>query len=331
MRILIAEDDAVSNKVLKSILTKWDHEVISVTNGIEAWQIMQEDYAPRLAILDWMMPGLSGVDICRKVRQQISTSPYLILLTALSRKEDVVAGMEAGADDYLTKPVDRQELKVRLQAGIRIVELQNTLAARVRELEAAVQERRKAEEALRNLSLTDDLTGLYNRRGFLTLAQHHIKTTRRTRQSSLLMYCDMDGLKQINDNLGHAEGSEALRQIAEILRQTFRDTDIVGRLGGDEFAVLASAATADAIDTLSQRLQDNLAAHNEKHERNYTLALSMGSVEIEAGAEMNIEAVIAQADERMYIQKRNKKREGLNSGPLVLDSVSPESPGVSPA
>ena len=203
MRILIAEDDPVSSRVLATTLTKWGHEVVTTENGLEAWAALQKDDAPRLAILDWMMPGIEGPEVCRRVRRNFKTAPtYLILLTALQDKEQMVEGLEAGADDYLTKPFDRSELRVRLQAGARIVALQCSLAQRVQELEAAIAERKRAEHALRNLSLTDDLTGLYNHRVF-NLAEHHLKTARRARQSSLLLYADLDGLKEINDLLRH--------------------------------------------------------------------------------------------------------------------------------
>lgn len=166
MRILIAEDDPVSSRVLATTLTKWGHEVVTTDNGLEAWAALQKDDAPRLAILDWMMPGIEGPEVCRRVRRNFKTAPaYVMLLTALHSKEQMVEGLEAGADDYLTQPFDRNELRVRLQAGARIIELQGRLAQRVRELEAAIAECKQAEKALRNLTLTDDLTGLYNHRG----------------------------------------------------------------------------------------------------------------------------------------------------------------------
>lgn len=248
MRILIAEDDPVSNRVLETTLTKWGHDVVTTGNGSEAWAELQKDNAPRLAIIDWMMPGIEGPELCRMVRSEIKTSKtYIILLTALSHREKMVEGLEAGADDYLTKPFDRHELRVRLKAAVRIVELQSSLSERIRLLETAIIERDRAEESLRKLTLTDDLTGLYNHRGFTTLAAHHAKSARRTRQSSFLIYADMDGLKQINDTFGHAEGSAAIIKTAEILRQTFRESDIICRLGGDEFANIAQNASAGGI------------------------------------------------------------------------------------
>jgi diguanylate cyclase (GGDEF)-like protein len=307
VKILIAEDDPVSSRVLSTNLIRWGHEVVATCNGLEAWQALQEDNAPQLAILDWMMPGMAGPEVCRKVRQEITTSPiYLILLTAMSRKQDLVEGLEAGADDYLTKPFDRHELRVRLQAGVRIVELQSSLRERVRELEAAIVERQRAEDELRNLTMTDHLTGLYNHRGFFTLADHYAKTAHRTSQSSLLIYADMDGLKQINDRFGHTEGSLAIAKTAEILRQTFRDSDIIARLGGDEFVILTTDVSACELDGILGRLRENFRRYNEQGNHSYRLALSIGIVRMEHNTDSTIEELIARADVAMYEDKRSK-------------------------
>lgn len=307
MRILIAEDDPVSSRILCATLVKWGHEVVATSNGREAWAALREEGAPSLAILDWMMPEMDGLEVCRNVRRlETASSIYLILLTARSLKEDVIEGLEAGADDFLTKPFDRNELRVRLQVGARIVDLQRSLAERVRELEEAVEELRRAEEELRELSLTDDLTGLYNRRGFFTLAEHYFKTARRTNQSSLVIYADMDGLKQINDNFGHDEGSQAISKTADILRQTFRESDIIARLGGDEFVILAADAS-DGLDNVGRRLQEKLQTYNEQADHGYALSLSLGSVGVKADAGSTIEELVARADEAMYRHKRNKR------------------------
>jgi len=139
MQILIAEDDAISNRMLAVTLTKWGHEVVSTTNGAEALQMLHMTDVS-VAILDWMMPEMDGVDVCRKAREQLGTRPlYFILLTAKGRKEDIVTGLQAGADDYVAKPFDRDELQARLNVGIRIIELQSQLAARVNELQEALK------------------------------------------------------------------------------------------------------------------------------------------------------------------------------------------------
>lgn len=141
MKILIAEDDPFSRRVLAATLDKFGYEVVVAADGAEAWSMIQREEAPKLAILDWMMPGVDGVEICRRIRQKpTATPPYLILLTAKSNKEDIVAGLEAGANDYLTKPFDRRELHARVQVGAQVLELQRTLAERVYELEAALSQ-----------------------------------------------------------------------------------------------------------------------------------------------------------------------------------------------
>jgi CheY-like chemotaxis protein len=141
MRILIAEDDAVSRRVLEATLDKVGHEVVVATDGAQAWAVLQREDAPSLAILDWMMPEIDGVELCRRVRSlRSATPPYLILLTAKSTKDNVVAGLEAGANDYLTKPFHRAELHARVQVGALVMELQSNLAARVSELEAALSQ-----------------------------------------------------------------------------------------------------------------------------------------------------------------------------------------------
>ena len=308
MRILIAEDDPVSSCVLATTLTEWGHDVVMANNGLEAWTALQKDDAPRLAILDWMMPGMEGPEVCRRARRNTKTaSIYVILLTSLRHKERMVEGLEAGADDYLTKPFDRNELRVRLQAGSRVVGLQENLAQRVQELEAAIAERKRAETALRNLSLTDDLTGLYNHRGFFNLAEHQLKTARRAGQSSLLLYADLDGLKEINDTFGHSVGSVAIAKTAEVLRQTFRSSDIVSRLGGDEFAILAQNVPSDEIDNIIARLAEDLRTSAEQSNCGYQLLLSVGAVWIAHDSVLSIDQLVDKADRAMYDHKRIKK------------------------
>ena len=139
MRILIAEDDAVSRRRLEATLRKWGYEVLAVEDGLAAWEVLQGEMPPPLAILDWMMPGMDGIEVCRKVRERSPSRPlYIIVLTARGSREDVVAGLQAGGDDYVTKPFDREELHARVKVGLRVLQLQMNLADRVRELEEAL-------------------------------------------------------------------------------------------------------------------------------------------------------------------------------------------------
>ncbi|MGH9875895.1 MAG: response regulator, partial [Pyrinomonadaceae bacterium] len=141
MKILIAEDDPVSRRILETTLVKWDYDVLVAIDGTQAWEILQRDNAPSLAILDIMMPGLDGLEVCRRTRQlPTTTPPYLILLTAMARKDEVVTGIQAGANDYLSKPFHRDELKARVAVGAQMLELQRNLAERVKELEQALSQ-----------------------------------------------------------------------------------------------------------------------------------------------------------------------------------------------
>jgi diguanylate cyclase (GGDEF)-like protein len=316
----------MSSHMLAATLVKWGHEVVATVDGLEAWTVLQEKNPPLLAILDWIMPGMDGVEVCRRVRQLAGGSqPYLILLTAKNSKEDLVEGLEAGADDFLSKPFHVHELRVRLQVGERIVELQRSLAVRVVELEKAIVEREKAEAELRDLTLTDELTDLYNRRGFFTLGDHHLKGIRRTAERVLVLYADMDGLKQINDTLGHNEGSLAIQRMAVILRQTFRDSDIVARIGGDEFAILAANNQSGETDGIINRVQEAIRIYNQQRTHHYALSLSIGGVCVEPNNHLTIEQIIEMADSVMYTQKRKKREQVVDGERKMQFGIAPTS------
>ncbi len=149
MNVLIAEDDPVSRRLLEATLTRWGYQVVVTVDGRDAWDKLQQPGAPQLAILDWMMPGMDGVQVCRNLRGLKETEGvYIILLTAKGEKSDIVAGLDAGANDYVTKPFDREELRARLRVGVRVLELQESLAQRVRELQAALQHVRQLQGIL---------------------------------------------------------------------------------------------------------------------------------------------------------------------------------------
>ncbi len=286
----------------------WGHEVVVAQDGVEALALFQLKDAPPLAILDWMMPGLDGIEVCRKVRQiPTSTPTYIILLTAKGGKDDIVTGLNAGADDYLTKPFERNELRARIEVGARVVNLQQKLADNVEELNKTIVELRQAETEIRNLSMRDELTNLYNRRGFLALFEQHRNLARRAGKSFALIYGDMDGLKQINDTYGHHEGSEALRQLAEIFKKSFRESDIITRIGGDEFTILVTDATACNIAIPLARLQENLSNYNAQKRQPYQLSISLGSVCVNPDNDSTIEELLIEADEVMYENKKQKK------------------------
>ena len=170
-----------------------------------------------------------------------------------------------------------------------------------------ITERRHALEELQSLSLTDDLTGLYNRRGFLTLAEQQLKQAHRNNEQAVLVFADLDGLKQINDRYGHQEGSNAIVKTAQILKETFRDSDILARLGGDEFTVLATVAANDKATAIKNRLQQKLRNFNARHDLSYDLSMSIGLALLDPRGELSIEELIQKADEAMYRHKQGKK------------------------
>jgi two-component system, cell cycle response regulator len=237
MKILVAEDDLVTGRMLQTYLVKWGYEVQVVTDGLRAWQILQQENAPRLALLDWMMPEMDGMSICREVRRlNIQPYIYLILLTARRYQEDVVAGLEAGADEYLTKPFDPYELRARLRAGARIVELQDSLI--------------QAREELRNLAMHDALTHLLNRRAIMDFLAAELGRAAREEKPLTVMMVDIDHFKSVNDRFGHPAGDGVLREVSRRLRTSIRNYDNVGRFGGEEFLVVAPGC--DALSGLAQ-------------------------------------------------------------------------------
>lgn len=245
-RVLAAEDNPVFQSMLRSMLTKWGYQAVMARDGEEAWQILQAPDAPQLAILDWMMPGMDGVEVCRRVRMA-DREPYIyiLLLTARTDSQDLVEGMDAGADDYLTKPFNAQELRVRLRAGNRILDLQEELVL--------------AREALRDQATHDGLTGLLNRAAILELLQNELLRCGRKMQPVSVLLADLDRFKQINDTYGHQTGDVVLREVARRMKSVVRRYDAVGRYGGEEFLIVLPGCDGEAARAQAQRIREAIA------------------------------------------------------------------------
>jgi diguanylate cyclase (GGDEF)-like protein len=241
VKILIADDDVTSRLVLSGVLRKHGHEVVETVNGLEAWDALKRPNAPRLAILDWVMPGLAGVDVCRRARTiESSQPPYIILLTSLDQKADIVTGLEAGADDYLAKPFDPGELLARVDVGRRLVELQ----ARLNE----------TREALAHEAMHDPLTGVLNRRAFAGALSRELSRKRRYETVLAVGICDVDHFKRINDTHGHQAGDEVLCGLVRLIESNLRGHDVLGRHGGDEFVLVTEHRRIDGPVMLYERL-----------------------------------------------------------------------------
>lgn len=291
MEILIAEDDPTSRQILVALLSKWGYKVLAACDGAQAWKALQGADAPRIAILDWMMPEMDGLELCRRVRQDKDGRPhytYILLLTARGAKEDLVQGMEAGADDYLVKPFDPQELKVRIRAGQRIVELETQLQA--------------AQEELRRQSMTDPLTGILNRRAVLERLEAEISRAGRENTSLGLGILDLDHFKQVNDTFGHLAGDEVLKETVERVRGSLRTYDVFGRVGGEEFLVVLPGTPLSGAKGVAERLRRAISQlPMSTHKGLVRVTASLG-VTVWTGRE-GIDSFIERADRALYMAK----------------------------
>ncbi len=291
MKILIADDEAMSLRLLQRTLERAGYEVTTVQNGRTAADLLCAPDGPRLAMLDWVMPEMDGPAVCREVRNR-RKQPYvhLVLLTSKNSKQDIIEGLESGADDYLTKPFDPRELKARLRTGLRILELEDSLV--------------EAREEMRFKATHDHLTLLFNRGVMLDLLARELTRTSRQSGCTTVLLGDLDRFKSVNDTYGHVVGDEVLREVARRLLSSCRSYDVVGRYGGEEFLIILNDCEATHAFFRAEEIRRAIEASPIPTTRGpLPVTMSIGVFASRDGGHLPPEDVLREADAALYTAK----------------------------
>jgi diguanylate cyclase (GGDEF)-like protein len=294
MQALVVDDSAVYRKLIGDHLRSWDFGVTLAETGSEAWQILEQKDAPKLVLLDWVLPDLDGIELCQRIRQAGSSGPYVyvILLTSKEGRQNMLDAMQAGADDFLVKPFDELELKARLLVGKRILDLQDELVS--------------ARESMRHAATHDSLTGLLNRGEIINMLERELERARRERKPVGVVLGDIDHFKSVNDTLGHLFGDEALREIGRRLRAQLRIYDGVGRYGGEEFLMVLPTCDLPHALARANELREVIASAPvlcSGEER--LITMSMGVAVSACDGKNELETLLNQADAGLYAAKDN--------------------------
>ncbi|OQX65025.1 MAG: hypothetical protein B5M51_01945 [Anaerolinea sp. 4484_236] len=246
MKILVVDDERVERRIVEKTLTRLGHEIVLTDNGETAWERIQDENI-RFVITDWNMPGTDGIQLIQKIRSsELPGYVYAILITSKDKDEDIVEGLYSGADDYLTKPFNPRELEARVAVGERVLMLEDGL--------------RQANEQLEKLAMVDSLTGLMNRRAIYKFARGELERARRASDPISVIFLDIDKFKEVNDQHGHLIGDEALKVVAQIIKERSRSYDGIGRWAGDEFLVILPGLIAEDAKKTAQRILESIAA-----------------------------------------------------------------------
>ena len=319
MRVLIADDDKVNRQILTKLLEKWGYEAVVVTNGDEAWQILQQESAPRLAILDWMMPGMDGAQICREIRKRNEPLyTYIVLVTAKFQKQDILEGLGAGADDYVTKPFDFGELRARLRTGQRVLELQEALLS--------------TQERLHRQATHDSLTGVWNRGAILEILKTELARSERSGAPVGVILIDLDHFKRVNDTFGHLAGDAVLREATQRMKTCVRPYDLVGRYGGEEFLSVVPGADRDRVRMAAERMREAIEKEPaETAEGKIPVTISAGTSSHPGTGPCDMEALLRDADVALY-RAKERGRNRVEAAPEPnLDEPLPLFPDTSVA
>jgi diguanylate cyclase (GGDEF)-like protein len=290
-KVLVADDSAVYRKLVEQTLENDCHSILFAKTGQSALELFKEHH-PAIVITDWIMPDRTGVELCQQIRASSQDSyTYIIILTSISEKENVVKGLAAGADDYLTKPFHPDELSARVAVGRRIVDLQRQIEAKNRLLE--------------ELALTDALTGLPNRRAIEEWAKRQLSGAARHGFSFWVAMADLDNFKRVNDTHGHEAGDTVLKTFAEILKANSRRSDICGRIGGEEFLMILTHADAESVRVVVERVLQQFREHEFSFGgKSAKATASVGITGFHGRVAPEFAKLMTQADAALYAAKR---------------------------
>jgi two-component system, cell cycle response regulator len=290
--ILLAEDSALYRRMIETHLGEWGFDFTCARDGKEAWKLLMERDAPRLALLDWVLPEIDGVELCRRLRDRSEGEPYtyVILLTAKTHKHEMLEAMNAGADDFLGKPFDPPELKARLLVGQRIVDLQQKLVS--------------ANAALQFAASHDFLTGAWNRAEILAFMHRELARARRDATPVGIVLIDVDHFKKVNDEFGHEGGDRVLMEITKRLSASLRAYDGIGRYGGEEFLLVIPGCDLTTMVRRANQMRELISSQPVSTAVGATtVTVSMGVVVAESST--NVEELLGRADTALYQAKRN--------------------------
>ena len=293
MRVLIADDDIISRAVVKALLLKWGYEVMEVGDGNQAWNILKDKDSPHLVLLDWMMPGMDGLELCRCLRQSgNNTYHYIILLTGRDSKEDIIGGLNAGADDYITKPFMPEELEVRLRVGKRILDLQQSL--------------KEALEVQRYQAQHDRLTGIFNHVEILNILEKELDRAGRQNGNLAVIMGDLDHFKKVNDTYGHVAGDAVLVEVAARMKNNIRLYDSAGRYGGEEFLLVLPGCTTDEVMIIAHRILESISKDPVMFNNiPIKVTISLGVAVHGTGDNTSTTELVQLADTALYKAKQN--------------------------
>jgi len=305
--ILLAEDDPVTQRLIRGILERFGYAVQVVADGKQAFETIRTS-GVQFLITDWVMPEMEGPDLCKRIREEIRDRYiYIILLTARAETADIISGIEAGADDYLVKPFEPDELLVRIRAGQRVITLERRL--------------NEAQEQLRFLAFHDDLTGLLNRRAVLDRLREEIARSGRQDTPLSVIFFDIDHFKRINDTYGHLAGDRILKGVAERVGKLCRAYDVFGRYGGEEFVILMPGTSQSAAACVAERIRRALAAEPILTQPEAIgLTASFGVCEMTSDREVETDLIMKSVDEALYRAKEGGRNRVCVAGDDILST-----------